>query len=363
MKTLTPADSFDTNVRVPEGDDEQDDHSGDTEAFVQKLLNRTEYLNARKGTRGSANTWTSTNIFQGTTQVHTTLFIDPDSASTPGIHIDASGELYQELITGRAGASNSDDRVRIYVGQNSTAAGALFFVVNARWQPGVGWSRVVSGRASQAIIMRDADVRVVGKAHDAVSPWSSWQQSTLAEFDSEVLSEVFRARAMRVTGNTDLNYTNGYRYIDAVARTSAIPLGMCWGNIAANAEGELRYGDAIDGSPVWIPIPIPPYCSFGRVRVQFYQLQSVLPRVPDQFQLYKRTHHNGWVAQGSVETLDNYANPVTIELHTGATQVVLDGDEWAYRWRRVSTDPTTNGNRIVGISVDWTDIGPSNRVG
>lgn len=353
-KILTPLDQFTANVPVPEGEDERDDAAGDVEAIAQALTNRTHYLNQRTGKLGANNDWTAGNVFHGATEVHTTLFVDPDSASTPGLLIDRTGGDYQEAIALRAGAG-SDDRVRIYSGSNSDTQGALYFVINAQWS-GSAWSLVDASKPATAVILRNADVRVVGKPA-ASAAWTSWQQNTISQFDAAVLSEVFRAQRMYVEGNTTADYARGYRYETTVQRISPIPLQGMFGMVQDNSAGEkIRAGG--DG---WLPIPVPPYCSFRTVRVRFQQNQT---SQWDEWQLMKRTALGAWSTVGAVET-HGTSGTTTASLHDSGSpnQIVLDAEQWAYRWRNVSGDPAAANNRIIGAEVEWDDNGPSNRIG
>jgi hypothetical protein len=364
MKTLSEAETFDADIVVPEGSDDMDSHAQDLEAFAQKLTNRTRYLQARKGTLAGDNTWTGDNIFSDLLRVEGTAVVQPDGSNQAGVLVERNAHAFQEIVAARSTAT-SGDYVRLYSGSSPSTVGALLLVVNARWENGVGWSRTIPGRDSTALIMRDGDVRVVRKPSGDASPWASWPQNTITGFGAEVLSEIFRAARVLAQGNTYLDYTNGFRYTTPVDRISPIPLGLCWGNTAINDAGHILRGIGVpagESDAVWFPIPVPPFSTFGRVRVQFYQLQSSAPA--DTFQLYKRTQHDGWVAIGAAESLASFANLYTINLRNAAIPItVLDGDEWAFRWKVTSVQPQALDNRIVGISVDWTDYGPSNRIG
>jgi hypothetical protein len=367
-KVLIEADTFDTEIQVPDGDDPRDDAAGDVERIAQRLTNRTRRLQNHTAKLDSANTYTAQNTFDAPVYFHDVVEIDPNTSLDAGIHIDRSGETYQHMISGRAGTA-SLDRVRIYSGINGTTQGAFFFVVNARLEAD-GWRRTVEGRKSTALIIRDGDVRVVTRAADATQPWASWQQTTIEDFDSEVLAETFRAARMIARGNqfTDAadEYPYGFRYPAPIARIGAIPLGSCWGNTMYNSAGEVLRDMGRDtpyllqANYIWFPIPVPMFCSFTEVRVRFWQNQLSTPW--DQFQLYKRTQDGPWVAQGSAETRAA-SGLVVANLHPGPAQVVGDGDEYAYRWRVTSADPTALDNRLVGLSVYWSDIGPNNRIG
>jgi hypothetical protein len=364
MKTLSEAETFDADIVVPEGSDDMDSHAQDLEAFAQKLTNRTRYLQARKGTLAGDNTWTGDNIFSDLLRVEGTAVVQPDASNQAGMMVERNAHAFQEIVAARSTAT-SGDYVRLYSGSSPSTVGALLLVVNASWTNGVGWSRTIPGRDSTAIIMRDGNARFVRKASGDASPWVSWPQDTITGFGGEFLSEIFRAARVLAQGNTFADYSNGFRYTTPIDRISPIPLGLCWGNTAVNDLGHVIRNPALTGTmdAVWFPIPIPPFSTFGRVRVQHYQLQSV-HLASDQFQLYKRTQHGAWVAQGSVESAATFGSTFTNELHESVpAQVVLDGDEWAFRWKVLSSDPSASGNGIVGISVDWTDYGPSNRVG
>lgn len=365
-KTLVEVDTFTPDIIVPEADDGMNHHADDLELFAQGLANRTHNLNIRAGKLAGDQAWAGSNIYTGNHEIHGTAFIDPDAADSPGIHIDRTSGDYQELITGRAGTA-SQDRVRVYSGANGNTQGAMYLVVNARWQAGIGWSQVVTNRASTALIIRHAepgtlpDVRIVGKPAGAAA-WAAWPQNTIGNFGATVLAEVLQGARVLAAGNTDADHTQGFRYASTVARTSPIPLGTIWGNVVINAAGQLVRDSTVTGEydQAWVPIRIPPYCSFRTVRVHFYQLQS---SQPDQWQLMRRVGAGGWVAQGGVETHGSYGE-VTAALHGGgATQEVTDGQEWAYRWKVVSGDLAAIENRIIGCELDWTDIGPNNRAG
>lgn len=358
-ETLTPASSFDTNVEVPLGT--ENTRAAHLKAFVQKLLNRSEWLNVHASKLDAANTFTAANTFSGSVAVNDTLTVRPDAATAVGVKLNraSSPSSWNNLLEFETAGGAL---VRLYTGPDGVNVGSFALVYNAAWN-GTQWSLEDTSKKAVALIVRYDNVRLVGKPAGSAA-WSAWPQSTLTAFGSTILSEILQAARVLANANTDADNTNGYRYPSAVDRLSPIPLGSLWGNILINSAGHIQrnVGVSTEYDQIWIPIRIPMYCSFKQVKVHFQQLQSGDSSHPDQFQLMRRQGYQAWEAVGSVETHNVFGDTVAL-LHTSGAQQVTEQYEWAYRWRVVSSDLAASLNRIMGIELEWVDVGPNNRVG
>lgn len=365
-ETLPEVDEFSANVVVPNGDDWMDNAAEVVAALTQKLVNRTYYLNLRAGKLAAAQAWADVNTFLKTIVAQAATIAAPALSLRRATGSASYWQLLAEFHVDQAG---TPQRVGLYTVPHGTTIGGFAIVFNAVYAVSPGWQLIDTNQAASALIFRYGDVRYVSKpAHSAA--FAAWPQTAVDGYGGVFASElvqadtVLTARAV-ATANTNADHAdNGFRWGDQ-ARTSPIPLGSLYGNTQQTVLGAVGRNTSITGAAdqVWIPIRIPLYCSFGEVRVQFYQFQGI---ASDQFQLYKRSGLGGWSAQGSFENMSSIGDPdslITIHLHTGGSQIMLEGDEWAYRWKVVSGDVAANDNRIVGVELDWTDIGPSNRVG
>lgn len=363
-KNLTEADTFDATIQVPVGTDSRNQAAQDVERVAQGLANRTHYLHTHAGLLAANQQWTGTNQYAAALSTLVQALIQSASLDVAALKTATAGNPTGSFTCHLELRIDSGHSVYVYTGADSIdLIGALFIVVNAHWAPGGGagtWSQVDGTKPSCALIMRSGNTRVVGFP-SGQAPWAAWPQTTIGAFGSTLMAEVMQASRTLVTGNTDADQTQGFRYANAVARTSPIRLGSCWGNVQVNAAGHIRRNTVTaEFDQVWFPIAVPTYCTFSEVRVHFFQLQGGTQ--PDQFQLMKRTSTNGWATVGSAEVHNNYGE-VTGHFHTGGPQLVKDGEEWAYRWKVVSGDPASIDNRLVGLELDWSDIGPSNRIG
>lgn len=366
-KTLTEVDQFPSTIVTPSGGDSRNNAAAAVESFNQRLTDRTRYLMNRTAKLAAANAFTAANTFSAATTVNDTLTVKSDASLTPAIVIQRnSGGTYQ-LLASLPVSSTATDLTHVYSSTGGDTSGALMFVYNAVWN-GTAWSLINTAKAAHALILRAGDVRVVGKpANVNPATWTAWETNVANAhlYGGTIISEILQAARVLAKANTSSNYANGFRYDQACARISPIPLGRCWGNVAITVNGDIRRGQVSTNEldQIWFPIPIPPFSTFSQVHVAFYQEQPTSPSQPDQFQLFKRMHAGPWVQQGSAETKPGVSGFTTIDLHPGAAQLVTDAEEWAYRWKVVSGDLAAINNRIVGISVDWSDIGPSNRIG
>lgn len=360
-KVLTEADLFTSPVTVPEGDDFMDNAATVVETFVQSLVNRTYYLDLRTGKLANDQTWAGLNTFANITEHKKRVLLTPENGASTPLEIanpPTSFGSWQKRVALRAG---SNQWIFVFTGGVGATLGSLAITYNTDWN-GTNFSQINTGEKSIALIWRYNDVRLVAQPA-GTPPWSVWPQNTVSAFGAEMLSEVFRSARMIVDGNTDANHANGFRYPGAgVSRVSPIPLGSLWGNTQINAAGHIMRAPVVapEYDQIWIPIRVPPYCWFHAIRVHFMQLQT---SQPDEFQLMRRQGYQAWVAQGSVETHGSYGDTVAVLHSGGAATEVLDGYEWAYRWKVVSGDPAVQLNRIIGVEIDWTDIGPNNRIG
>ena len=357
-KTLTEADLFTSPIVVPEGDDDMDDAATVVETFVQSLVNRTYYLNTRSGKLAGTQTWTGVNTYNEGVTVKKQLTLTPESATSTPLLIGNPTTYgnWQKRLAMRAG---SNQWVYVFTGGVGATLGALAITYNTEWN-GTNFSQINTGEKSIALIWRYNDVRLVTQPA-GTAPWSVWPQNTVSAFGAEMLSEIFRGARMVANGNTDADRTNGFRYPSPIARLSPVPLHSLWGNVQINAAGHIMRAPVTSAEydQIWIPIRIPTYCSFQTVKVHFMQLQS---SQPDEFQLMRRQGYQAWTPIGTPETHGSYGDTVAL-LHSGYSLEVMEGYEWAYRWKVVSGDPAVQLNRIIGVEIEWTDIGPNNRVG
>lgn len=385
-KTLIEADltdEFETSITVPDGDDDMDDAANVVEAIAQRAANRTRYLYNRTAKLAAANLFTGQNTFNDPVFINDTLRLGPQAADVGPLHFSrTSGHDYQEIITARSG-TDSNDQVRLYSGINGETQGAFYIVINAQYTVGTPstWSLVNTTKPATALIVRNGNVRVVSKPAGVVpATWTSWQQndvSNIAAFDSEMLAEVFRAARVLTTGPVFNAYEGvGFRYTTPIQRISPIPFNAIYGNVGSNGSHvrrrEFTY-NASTNDDGFISIPVPPFNSFGRVRVRFIQWNN--DGAPDRFLLQKRVQDGPWTdalddgpatnweSTAAVSASNNELSAVVIDLHPGPETMVLDGEEYRYLWRRWSNSTEARENRIVGASVSWTDYGPTNRIG
>jgi hypothetical protein len=360
-ETLTEVDNFDAAVVAPDGDDWMDDAAEVVLRLAQKLVNRTYWLKNHTGKLDAVNTWVANNIFK--TAIMRSINADTASLIVERVDVTADFQHAADLEAG----PNMGAHVRVYTGSDGGNRGGFVVAFNAIWTKAGGWWQPDQTQPSVALIWRYGDVRLVGKPAATAVAWGSWPAATLTAFGSLMLSEVFRAARMQVTANTNADATNGYRYTAAQSRTSPIPLGSLWGAVMINANGHAQRWLTYPGEPViWIPLRVPTYCPFQAVRLRLVS-EHDSPAGYDVFQLCKRVSTGPWTIVGEGEAPDV---PGTFEpdervvtLHGGsASQIVHDDEEWGYRW----TPPIASsayGNRIMGAEIDWTDIGPNNRVG
>lgn len=136
-EVLTDAQTFDVAVTVPGPTDNMSNAAEVLKAAVQKLVNRSGYLQKFKGALNATNTWTGTNIFQGAVTTKAALISD-------GTLLAKLASITQTLAVG--GATSIGDALT--VGDDVTATGALKARTLEATGPGTYGTVTASGRVT-----------------------------------------------------------------------------------------------------------------------------------------------------------------------------------------------------------------------
>lgn len=373
-KNLTETPTFAPDITVPEGDDSRDDAAGDVELLAQQLANRTAYLRVLAD---AAALRPADNTFTGANTLTQELNVKPTIASRWNL----VGRFKSADPAGPSMDGPEDAQyVYLYTGTDSSntgAYGAFALTFNAKWRasatggyPNGHWDQLDYTRASFALIMRGSEIRLASKPANE-QDWTEWPGVlNLNTLGGSLLSEALFSERTYAQANFDATQSNGFRYQGARNRTSSISNSAMYGDVYYFSDGSVGHhalsvrnasdtGSEVvrggDANKIWIPIRVPPYCSFGPVRVRLQQGQT---SGWDTFQLKRRIGTGNWADVGAAETIP-HGGDYTGTLHPSTWVTQLENEQWAYVWSS-SNDSSAANNKIYAVEVDWSDIGPSN---
>lgn len=381
-KTLIEVDTYAPTVTVPEGTDSRANAAEVVEGLAQALANRTHRLKTLVEAASvliADQTFTGINTFAQATHHAAAPIVEPAITATKW-NLVARWKADNGPVDGPADAQY----VSVYTGIDPAGGigqyGGLAIVYNAQWRasptggyPNGHWDQLDYGQSSIALIFRDVDARLCVKAAGE-QDWLEWPAVlNLNTLGGSFLSEALYCERAYAAANFDGSTANGYRYQGARNRTSPIPLSAIYGpkyvrsDAAIGIQATSIGGDLSGG--LWIPVRVPPYCSFGEIRIRHVQLSDGAPSVtnPDRFQLMKRSGLGDWAPVGAAKLASTTAGETTTPVHTGSTETPTDVDEYAVRWitgrwATGTADAASAGNHIIAVELDWSDIGPSNGI-